>query len=71
MRIDKAGGNDLAFGVDFLPATRGYLANRNDFTGFDCDIGLERIAAAAVDHRAATDDKVCHDQNPSLFAIPP
>jgi hypothetical protein len=70
MRIDKARGDNLAPGVDFLLATRGHFANRDDFSGFNCDIGLERIAPAAVDYRAATDDKVHHDQNPNLSAMP-
>ena len=70
MRIDEARGDDLTPGVDFFLARFGHLADRNDFSSFDRDVRLERIAARAVDHRAAADDEVNHDQNPNLSAMP-
>ena len=70
MRIDEAGGYQLAPGVDFFLANGGDLADRDDHPGLDGDVSLNRIAAATIDHGAAADDKVHHVQNPSLSAMP-
>ena len=70
MRIDKARSDNLALGVDLLLATRGHFANRDDLAGFNCNIGLERIPPAAVDNRAATDDKIHHGLLPPILSVP-
>ena len=56
--IDKAGGDDLAAGVDLLPARAAHLADNADAVAIDGDIADIRFAASAIDDGAATDDQI-------------
>src|ERR1700693_1998349 len=66
MRIDEAGRHQHAARVDFLRATTGDLADRDDLAAVDRDIRLEWLGAGAIDHRAIADHQFRHRSQPQL-----
>jgi len=65
MDVDKAGRYDLAFGIDFFPASAGYISDRSDFPISNRDISVEEWTARAIGDLAIADYEVvlgCHWQ---------
>jgi hypothetical protein len=56
--VDKAGGNELALGIDFLLAPTRDAANFRDATARYRDIRFEQFAAKSVGDAAAADHEV-------------
>ena len=57
VNVDEARRDEQALGIDLLIGTAGDLAHRHDAAVLDRDVGLARLAAGAVDHRAAANDQ--------------
>src|SRR5580704_3945530 len=56
--VDEARGHDLALGVDLFLASAGNRPDSGDAAVADRDIGLEGLAARAIDDRTAANDQI-------------
>ena len=58
VHIDKAGGDDATFGVDFFTTGCQILTDRGNTTVADGKIGVDQFAAGAIGNDAAPDDQI-------------
>jgi hypothetical protein len=70
VRIDEARRYQHAARVDLFRAPGGDLSDGSDLAVADRHIGLERLAAGAVDDCPVADDQIRHSHNPNLSAMP-
>jgi hypothetical protein len=56
--VDKAGRDHPALGLDLVARVLGNLADRDDSTSRDRNIGLERLDPRTVDDQPAPDDQI-------------
>jgi hypothetical protein len=66
----KPGVTSKPRALNSLDATIRDFADGGNLAGIDCDVSFEGIAAAAVDLRAAANDKVRHGSQPQLAGQP-
>src|SRR3546814_4391921 len=66
MDVDEAGGDDPAARVDLFAPGGQVRADRDDAVAVDRDIRRERLAARAVDDRAAANHQIIHWLSPAF-----
>ncbi|BBB09734.1 hypothetical protein SPYCW_2750 [Sphingopyxis sp. EG6] len=67
--VDKAGGDDLAAGVDFVAPCTEVFAHRDDAITIDRDIRDKGRAARAIDDGTAAYHQIKHPESPDLFSF--